>query len=145
MFRTETCGCGGGTCNSGRGMDSGELAQYLCLRAPPCLSLCRCLNLLHSSNLHEKNTKSMHGPSREGLGACAASQLPSDRLVLSIRNHKCFVMLQCSGPIACSLCFVRRPLLQHRCCVCLLYCPTCKVDRLEICTEEVTGTSFSSA
>ncbi len=44
-----------GTCGSGRGMDSGELAQNLCLRASPCLSLCRCLNLLHSPNLHDIN------------------------------------------------------------------------------------------
>ena len=43
------------TCGGGRGMDSGELAQDLCLRAPPSLSLCRCLNLLHSSNLHNEN------------------------------------------------------------------------------------------
>lgn len=45
--------CGGVTCGSGRGMDSGELAQDFCLGASPCLSLCRCLNLLHPPNLHE--------------------------------------------------------------------------------------------
>ena len=84
-------------------MDSGELAQDLCFRTPPCLSLCRCLNLLHSSHLHDDRNNYTR----------AASQLPADRLlVLSITNQQKWY--NC---------------MQLPRCICQLYCPTCKVAR----------------
>jgi len=57
-------------------MNSGRLAQYFCLRAPPCLSLCRCLDLLHPSDLQDnKDSQNMGLANRHQVLAPQVSSL----------------------------------------------------------------------
>ncbi len=97
-------------------MDSGELAQDLCFRTPPCLSLCRCLNLLHSSHLHDDRNNPYTGRKSAPCRQAACSEY-----------HKSTKVVQLHAAPTLHLPIV------------LSHMKGGQVARLAICTEEVIG------